>query len=63
MYETGSDPRENTGISVFWSSCQPRPAKEEIERVRADAIEQIAAEREEIPDTRPLILPYREYYL
>ena len=48
------DPRENAGVGVFWSSDETRPTQEEIDPVRAEAIEQVAAERVEIPDARRL---------
>jgi hypothetical protein len=63
MYETGGNPRENAGVGVFWEPGEPRPTQEEIDRVRAEGIEWVAAERVEIPDAEPLLLPWREYYL
>ncbi len=63
MYETGGDPRANAGVGVWWSPDEPRPPQAEIDRLRAEGVEAIAAERVEIPDAQPLLLPWREYFL
>ena len=63
MYETGGDPRANTGVGVYWSPDEPRPTQEEIDRIRAEGIEAVAAQRVESPDAETLNLPWREYYL
>jgi hypothetical protein len=63
MYETGGDPRANSGVGVFWSPDEPPPTQQEIDRIRAEGIEAVAAGRVESPDAEPLALPHREYYL
>ena len=63
MYEFGDDPRENTGVGVYWSPDEPRPTQAEIDRLRAEGIEAVAAQRVESPDAETLNLPYREYHL
>ena len=64
-YDTGADPRTAPGIwvGIAWSEGDERPAQEEIERARADAREELVAERVERPDVEPLELPFRRYYL
>lgn len=64
-YDSGTDPRTapGMGLGVFWPEGDERPAQHEIDRVLADAREQLAAERVERPDVEPLDLPYRRYYL
>jgi hypothetical protein len=61
-YDTGTDPRENTGAGVIWSK-DSRPAQEEIDRARAEARERVARERVERPDAEPLVLPHRTYHV
>jgi hypothetical protein len=63
MYETGGDPRANSGVGVFWSPDEPRPTQAEIDRTRAEGIEVVAAGRVERPDAESLDLPHRDYYL
>jgi hypothetical protein len=63
MYETAGDPRANAGVGVLWPPDEPRPTQAEIDRIRAEGIEAVAAGRVESPDAEPLVLPNREYYL
>lgn len=63
MYETGEDPRANAGVGVVWESGDPTPTREEVERVRAEGVEAVAARCVECPDAESLVLPEREYYL
>jgi hypothetical protein len=64
-YDTGADPRTNAamGLGVVWPVGEPRPTQGEIDRMLADAREQVAAELVERPDVEPLNLPNRCYYL
>jgi hypothetical protein len=65
MYTTRDDPRTAPGMGagVYWSPDGPRPTQDEIDRALVDAREQMAVERVECPNVRPLELPHREYYL
>jgi hypothetical protein len=64
LYDTGADPRTAPGMGagVYWDE-DDRPSQEEIDRARAEAREQLAAERVERPDAAPLELPGRRYFL
>jgi hypothetical protein len=61
-YPTGGDPRENTGAGVFWPEGE-RPSQAEIDADLAGARELVASEQVETPDSEPLELPNRAYYL
>ena len=58
-YDTGADPRTapGMGVVVSWPEGDDRPAREQIDRVLADAREELAAARVERPDVEPLELP------
>jgi hypothetical protein len=64
-YDTGADPRTAPGMAVgiSWAEGDDPPAQQELDRLRADARELLAAERVERPDVEPLDLPHRRYYL
>ena len=49
-------------INVVWAETA-EPSQEEIDRVRADARERLAADYVQRPDAAPLALPERYYYL
>ncbi len=61
-YETGTDPRINSGAGVAWPAGQ-RPPQEEVDRALSEARDRVAAGRVERPDTEPLALPHRRYYV
>jgi hypothetical protein len=65
MYEAGLDPRTAPGMGagVYWPQDGPRPTQEEVDRALAEARESMAAERVECPETPPLELPHRDYYV
>src|SRR4051794_22934037 len=44
-YDTGTDPRVNTGVGDAWSTDEPRLPHEEIDRAVADARRSAAARR------------------
>jgi hypothetical protein len=64
-YDTGADPRKAAGMQVLiaFPEGEDRPAQDEIDRVVAEAREEMAAQRVECPDVEPLDLPNRRYYL
>lgn len=64
-YDTGTDPRMAPGmaIGVYWAKTDDPPTQEDIDRVRAEAREQLATKRVERPDAEPLDVPHRRYYL
>jgi hypothetical protein len=64
-YDTGTDPRTASAgrLSVMWADGEEPPSREEIERERAAVSEILAATLVECPDTEPLDLPHRRYYL
>ncbi|HWK28411.1 MAG TPA: hypothetical protein VNS09_17735 [Solirubrobacter sp.] len=61
-YPTGTDPRDAVHVDLFWAEGE-RPSDQELARSRAEAIEQVAADLVESPDTRPLELPNRRYHV
>jgi hypothetical protein len=65
MHPTGQNPRAvaSAGLSYFGPAEGPRPSQTELDRQRAEAIEKLAAQYVEEPNTTPLALPHREYYV
>jgi hypothetical protein len=65
MYDRSEDARAVAGasLSFFGPEEGPRPTQDQLGRRRAEAAEQVAADLVEQPQTAPLELPYREYYL
>jgi hypothetical protein len=61
-YQTGTTPRPG-GVGVFWDEEGPEPSRDEIERARADARDEVARDMVEYPDVAPLDLPNRRYYV
>jgi len=64
LHDHGTDPRHapGTGVALAFGG-DGRPAPEEVERVRAAALEQLAGRRVERPAAAPLHLPHRAYHL
>ena len=64
-YDAGSDPRTASGMSAFvtWPEGDDQPVQEENDGALANAREELAADRVERPDAKPLDLPHRRYYL
>jgi hypothetical protein len=51
------------GLGYFAPADGPRPSQAELDCQRAEAIEKLAAQYVEEPNTAPLGLPRREYYV
>jgi hypothetical protein len=62
-YRIGTDPRQGTGVSVYWPVDEPRPPQHELDRRLAEGRELVARTRVETPDAEPLEQPFRNYYL